>query len=155
MASLFMGFGDRLDVSLSTNVADTGNALKFNIVGADLNPVGIGNRNLTITKTNWTGTKGVSLWVKNPNAGQVPVRLIFQEAGGELWLPKTDAKVALNAKDGSRMVGSVVYQTVNIPGGFEGTLDMPVDSFTDLDGTKQDGVLQLADITKVYFDLTP
>ena len=146
-------FGDTLDISLATDLADSGNSLKVNIAGTETNPIGIGNRNFNLMKTNWTGAKGVEVWVHNPEATPVPVRLMFQEDSGELWLPKTDAKVALVSQDGTKQISNVIYQIVEVPGNFEGVLQMPFNSFVALEGDlKRDGVLQLNNVTKLYFE---
>lgn len=146
-------FGDALDIILANDIADSGNSLKVNIKGTDTNPIGIGNRNFNLMKTNWSGAKGIEVWVHNPNPSAVPVRLMFQEDSGELWLPKTDSKVCLVSKDGSRQIGSVIYRIVEIPANFDGVLQMPFNSFVALEGElKRDGLLQLNAITKMYFE---
>ncbi len=146
--------GDPLTVTLDSSMEGRYQSLRFEITGADTNPVGIGNTGFVPAKTDWTDGKGFQITVKNLSDKEIALRPLFQEAdSGELWVPKNAQPYYLKNVSEEPAGGSIVYQCIPVPAHFEGTIQIPFSSFdATVEGLIDDGVLQLDSIGQLLFE---
>ena len=145
-------FGDPVAISLQKSGENQ--ALKFDVTGAEDNPVGVGNIGFVPSRTDWSGAKGIQFAVKNPGASDVVMRFIFQEAdSGELWVPKSQANYVLQNKDEEPIGAEISYQSLVIPSGFDGIVQLPFEAFAaTVEGLIDDKVQQLGHIVQFVIE---
>lgn len=155
LKAITFNYGDKIKFEYAKQ--GNRNYIKYNIIGSASSPVGIGNVKLTMSAENsiWTGGTGLAVYAVNPSKNStLPVRIMFQESTGEMWLPKTGATAILQYSNGKKETVKINYDIIDLPAGFEGRIIIPFTSFkaSTITGISGNGKLELSNISSLYYE---